>query len=143
MKTKSILSFILGIQCPVEHKWTFRNDFKVRNCWTVWIYLLRRMRRKETRSKFFTQWITKMDVISQKSSDISTNTQKCTMEGCKNRGPFNTENLLSRHFKTAHSSVKFGCYKCERKFTDQAILFVHLSLNHSVEIPNKKQITLF
>ena len=87
--------------------------------------------------------ITKMDVISQKSNDISTNTQKCTMEGCKNRGPFNTENLISRHFKTAHSSVKFGCYKCERKFTDQAILFVHLSLNHSVEIPDKKQILLF
>ena len=84
-----------------------------------------------------------MDVISQKSSEVLTNTQKCTIEGCKNRGPFNTENLLSRHFKTAHSSVKFGCYKCERKFTDQAILFVHLSLNHSVEIPDKKQILLF
>ena len=84
-----------------------------------------------------------MDAISQKSSDASTNAHKCTIEGCKNKGPFNTENLLSRHYKTAHSSVKFGCYKCERKFTDQAILFVHLSLNHSVEIPDKKQILLF
>ena len=84
-----------------------------------------------------------MDAISQKSSDASTNAHKCTIEGCKNKGPFNTENLLSRHYKIAHSSVKFGCYKCERKFTDQAILFVHLSLNHSVEIPDKKQILLF
>ena len=84
-----------------------------------------------------------MDGISQKSSDTSKNTFKCSIEGCHNISPFNTQSLLSRHFKTAHSSVKFGCYKCERKFTDQAILFVHLSLNHSVEIPDKKQILLF
>ena len=84
-----------------------------------------------------------MDEINQTNSDTLTKTHKCSINGCKNRGPFNAENLLSRHFKTAHSSVKFGCYKCERKFTDQAILFVHLSLNHSVEIPDKKQILLF
>ena len=84
-----------------------------------------------------------MDEINQTNSDTLTKTHKCSINGCKNRGPFNAENLLSRHFKTAHSSVKFGCYKCERKFTDQAILFVHLSLNHSVEIPDKRQILLF
>ena len=87
--------------------------------------------------------ITKMDGISLKSSNTSKNTFKCPIEGCQNISPFNTQSLLSRHFKSAHSSVKFGCYKCERKFTDQAILFVHLSLNHSVEIPDKKQILLF
>ena len=78
--------------------------------------------------------ITKMDTL--------TNTHKCTMDGCKNRGPFKTENLLGQHFKTAHSSVKFGCYRCERIFTDQAILFLHLSLNHSIEVPDKKKIIL-
>ena len=83
-----------------------------------------------------------MDAISQKSSDASTNAHKCTIEGCKNKGPFNTENLLSRHYQIVHSSVKFCCYKCERKFTDQAILFVHLSLNHNIEVPDKKKIVL-
>ena len=83
-----------------------------------------------------------MDGISQKSSDTSKNTFKCSIEGCHNISPFNTQSLLSRHFKTAHSSVKFGCYGCERKFTDQAILFVHLSLNHNINVPDKKKILL-
>ena len=67
---------------------------------------------------------------------------KCSIIGCKNKGPFSTESLLSRHFKTAHSSVKFGCYLCQRKFTDQAVIFMHLNINHKIEIPDKTQITL-
>ena len=56
--------------------------------------------------------------------------------------PFQKEVLLSRHFKTAHSSIKFACYLCDRKCTDRAVLIMHLDLSHKIEIPDKKRISI-
>ena len=53
---------------------------------------------------------------------------KCNIKDCKMKNPFQSEVLLSRHFKTAHSSIKFICYMCERKFADQAVLKMHLDI---------------
>ena len=78
-----------------------------------------------------------MDTMTEESLNF-----KCNIKGCKMKDPFQTEVLLSRHFKTAHSSIKFACYLCERKCTDRAVLIMHLNLSHKIEIPDKKRISI-
>jgi len=67
---------------------------------------------------------------------------KCNIKGCKMKNPFQSEVLLSRHFKTAHSSINFSCYLCERKCADRAVLLMHLNLSHKIEEPDKRRISI-
>ena len=68
------------------------------------------------------------------------NEQKCPLKCPLPARSYDSLGLV-RHLKSFHSGTKFGCYMCERSFTDLNILFFHLK-QHGV-LPDKSKIKLF
>ena len=69
----------------------------------------------------------------------------CPVPECKIERPLDESvGSLSSHFKAFHSSVLFCCYLCTKAYSDQRVLFVHMT-SHGVpkEEIRKKKIALF
>ena len=75
------------------------------------------------------------------NSQSKMNNQKCPIRRC----PFPAKSYdsagLVRHLKSFHSSTRFGCYLCDRSFSDLNILYLHLK--HHGALPEKNKIKLF
>ena len=68
------------------------------------------------------------------------NVQKCPLKCPLSARSYDSSGLV-RHLKSIHSGTKFGCYLCDRSFSDLNILFMHLK-QHGV-LPDKSKIKLF
>ena len=68
----------------------------------------------------------------------------CKIPGCPLPNIPYVGQAMIRHLKAFHPSIRFVCYKCDRQFTDQNVLIVHLSCHCAIgEGIDKKKIALY